>query len=159
MSDPSEKSRLKSCRVFVVAAVAILAAASPVLAQTPLEPLVIETSSGTHSFAVEVMRSRDDLARGLMFRRALPTSQGMLFEYLSDRPLTFWMKNTIIPLDIIFVARNGQVVSIAENATPMSEAVIPSGASVAAALEINAGVASEIGLKPGDLVRNVFFSH
>jgi uncharacterized membrane protein (UPF0127 family) len=126
-------------------------------AQGGLEKLEIVTSSGTHKFSVEVMRSEAQRERGLMFRRYLPQDRGMLFDFGVERPVMMWMKNTYLPLDMIFIARAGKVIGLAENAKPLSEKIIPSGAPAYGVLELNAGTAARIGLKIGDSVRHPIF--
>jgi uncharacterized membrane protein (UPF0127 family) len=126
--------------------------------QNGLEKLEIITSRGTHEFSVEVMRSGPQRERGLMFRRYLPQDRGMLFDFGSERPVMMWMKNTYLPLDMIFIGRAGNVVGIAENAEPLSEKIIPSGAPAFGVLEVNAGTADRIGLKIGDSVSHPLFS-
>jgi uncharacterized protein len=127
-------------------------------AQSGLEKLEIVTSSGTHEFWVEVMRSEPQRERGLMFRRFLPKDRGMLFDFAIERPVMMWMKNTYLPLDMIFIARSGKVVGIAENTAPLSEKIIPSGAPACGVLEVNAGTAGRIGLRIGDTVRHPIFN-
>jgi uncharacterized protein len=122
-----------------------------------LEKLEIITSSGTHEFSVEVMRSGPQRERGLMFRRYLPQDRGMLFDFGGERSVMMWMKNTYLPLDMIFIGRSGKVVGLAENAEPLSEKIIPSGAPAYGVLEVNAGTAARIGLKIGDSVRHPLF--
>lgn len=119
------------------------------LRQVPLE---IRTSDTVHSFIVEVAESPDEQAQGLMFRTALAPDRGMIFPLAEDRVASFWMKNTVIPLDIIFVRRNGSIESIAANTTPYSLAPVRSGEPVATVLEIAAGRAGELGIEPGDTV-------
>ena len=121
------------------------------------EPLEITTASGAHSFAVEVMRTDEERARGLMFRRFMPADRGMLFDFKTEQTVLMWMKNTYIPLDMIFIARNGTVTHVAANTEPMSERTISSGPPAYAVLEVNAGVAAKIGLKPGDQVKHPLF--
>lgn len=118
------------------------------------EPLTIVTASGPHKFAVEVMRTDAQRERGLMFRRFLPQDRGMLFDFKTEQPVMMWMKNTYIPLDMIFIAKSGRVAGIAADAEPLSEHIIPSGAPVVAVLEVNAGTAAKIKLKIGDKVRD-----
>lgn len=122
-----------------------------------LEKLEIVTSSGTHEFSVEVMHSGPQRERGLMFRRFLPQDRGMLFDFERERPLMMWMKNTFLPLDMIFIGRSGNVVGLAENTEPFSQRIIPSGAPASGVLEVNAGTAARIGLKIGDTVRHPMF--
>ena len=142
--------------VFLCASPAALAmdAAPP---QGNLERLEIVTASGIHEFSVEVMRSAPQRERGLMFRRFLPQERGMLFDFASEQPVMMWMKNTYLPLDIIFIGRAGKVVGLAENTEPLSEKIIPSGAPAYGVLEINAGTAARIGLRIGDSVRHPLF--
>lgn len=125
--------------------------------QAGTEALRIVAASGPHRFAVEVMRNDEDRARGLMFRRFLPADRGMLFDFTREEPVMMWMKNTFIPLDMIFIARDGSIVSIAENTEPMSERTIPSGRPALAVLEVNAGTAARLGLKAGDRVEHALF--
>ncbi len=124
---------------------------------TTTEPLEIVTANGRHVFAVEVMRTDEERARGLMFRRFMPADRGMLFDFKTEQPVLMWMKNTYIPLDMIFISRNGTVTSVAANTEPMSERTISSGPPAFAVLEVNAGVAAKIGLKPGDRVAHGLF--
>ena len=122
-----------------------------------LESLEIATSTGRHAFQVEIAKDDASRERGLMDRRYMAANRGMLFEFDRDGPTAFWMKNTYIPLDMIFIARSGVVTRIAANAEPLSERVIPSGGPCAAVLELNGGTAAAIGLKVGDKVRHPFF--
>jgi uncharacterized membrane protein (UPF0127 family) len=130
--------------------------ASPAAAQA-LEPLTIVTASGEHPFQVEIAKDVDARAKGLMFRRFMPADRGMLFEFEADEPVGFWMKNTYIPLDMVFISPTGKVTRIAANAEPLSETIIPSGGPCIGVLEINGGVAAKIGLEVGDRVRAAFF--
>jgi uncharacterized protein len=122
-----------------------------------LEKLDIMTSSGTYAFFVEVMRSEPERERGLMFRRFLPQDRGMLFDFKTERVVVMWMKNTYLPLDMIFIAPTGKVVAVAENAVPLSEKIISSGVPAFAVLEVNAGTVARIGLRIGDTVRHPVF--
>ena len=135
-------------------AVAILGGAGRAEA---FENLTIVTATGEHAFSVEIAATPETRERGLMYRRFMPMDRGMLFEFDRDGPVAFWMKNTLIPLDIVFIARDGRVTRIADRAEPLSETPIPSGRPCAAALELNGGVAAAIGLKTGDAVRHPFF--
>jgi uncharacterized membrane protein (UPF0127 family) len=141
--------------VLLFANAAALAIDAP--PQGNLERLEIVTASGTHEFSVEVMRSEPQRERGLMFRRFLPQEQGMLFDFATERPVMMWMKNTYLPLDMIFIGRSGRVVGLAENTEPLSEKIIPSGAPAYGVLEVNAGTAARIGLKIGDSIRHPLF--
>ena len=128
----------------------------PALAD-PLEPLTISTQTGDHAFSVEIAATPTTRERGLMDRRFMPMDRGMLFEFERDEPVAFWMKNTYIPLDMVFIAHNGAVTRIVHRAEPLSETAIPSGGPCAAVLELNGGVAAQIGLRTGDKVRHAFF--
>lgn len=131
---------------------------APVQAGMRKEPLSIVTASGRHTFTVEITESETDKAMGLMFRRSLDKRGGMLFGYPREFEITMWMKNTYISLDMIFIKKNGVVHRIERATEPFSEAVISSKGDVAAVLEVAAGVADEIGLKPGDTIEHAFFS-
>ena len=122
-----------------------------------LEPLTVTTSTGEHRFEVEIAKDEATREKGLMFRRYMPEDRGMLFEFDANRPVAFWMKNTYIPLDMVFIAPNGVVTHIARNAEPLSEAEISSGGPCIAVLEINGGEAARIGLHDGDRVRAAYF--
>ncbi len=136
---------------------AVLAQSAAQAPAATTEPLEIVTATGAHAFAIEVMRTDEERARGLMFRRFMPADRGMLFDFKTEQPVLMWMKNTYIPLDMIFIARNGTVTHVAANAEPMSERTISSGPPAYAVLEVNAGLAAKIGLKPGDKVRHPMF--
>ena len=115
-------------------------------------PLTIRSASGVHRFTVEVARTPGEQQMGLMYRRTLAPDGGMLFPYDSEQPIAFWMKNTVIPLDLIFIRQDGRIARIAENATPLSLDLIQSGEPVAAVLEIAGGRSAELGIKAGDTV-------
>jgi uncharacterized protein len=114
--------------------------------------LVLKTESGEHSFTIEVASTNQERALGLMFRRSLPENGGMLFLYDRPQPAAMWMKNTLIPLDMVFISADGTVHRIEQNAEPHSTALIPSEGPVVAVLELNGGEAAKIGLKRGDKV-------
>jgi uncharacterized membrane protein (UPF0127 family) len=150
----------RACLVMAFAAALAIAAAAiakPALADA-LESLSISTQTGDHAFSVEIAASPEARERGLMYRRFMPADRGMLFEFERDAPVAFWMKNTYIPLDLVFIARNGKVTRIVDRAEPFSETTIPSGGPCAAVLELNGGVAAQIGLRTGDAVRHPFFT-
>lgn len=123
----------------------------------PTESLTITTASGAHRFAVEVMRTDEERERGLMYRRSLASDHGMLFAFGSEQSVMMWMKNTYIPLDMIFTDKTGRVVSIIADTTPLSEQILSSGVPVYSVLEVKAGTAANIGLKIGDNVKNELF--
>jgi len=123
-----------------------------------LQPLEFVTATGSHQFKVEVADTPPERAKGLMYRRSMPQNQGMLFDFHDEVPIMMWMKNTYIPLDMVFVSRDGVVTIIAPDTKPMSEETIPGGMAYGV-IELNAGVAAKIGLKPGDTVRHPAFRH
>jgi uncharacterized protein len=127
------------------------------LAAAELQPLEIASKSGVHVFAVELASTPQEQATGLMFRRELPEGRGMLFDFHRDQPTSFWMKNTYIPLDMIFIRGDGRILRIAENTVPLSETLIPSGGPVRAVLEVIAGTAKRLGIAPGDRVGHPIF--
>jgi uncharacterized membrane protein (UPF0127 family) len=124
----------------------------------PLEALTVVTSTGEHRFMVEIADDEAERQRGLMERPPLADDRGMLFQFPDVAERGFWMHNTPSPLDIIYIDPRGRIVSIARNATPNSDAVIPSNGPASGVLEIRGGRAAEIGAQPGDLVRHPFFA-
>jgi uncharacterized membrane protein (UPF0127 family) len=117
-----------------------------------LEEVILITRTGQHTIRAEIADTAAKRELGLMFRRSLPEDQGMLFLFGAERVIEMWMKNTHISLDMIFIASNGTVVSIAKNTEPFSESIISSGSPASAVLEVNAGVAHRLSLKVGDKV-------
>jgi uncharacterized membrane protein (UPF0127 family) len=114
--------------------------------------LDIQSADSKHHFAVELATKLDQQEQGLMFRRTLAPDAGMLFLYDSDHEIQMWMKNTLIPLDMIFIRADGTISHIAERAVPQSLAIIGSDGPARAVLEVNGGTAARLGLKPGDRV-------
>ena len=132
-------------------------ALAPLSAAFALDGLDVDTSTGKHHFEVEIAKDEASREKGLMFRKYLPEDRGMLFEFDTEEPVDFWMKNTPLSLDIIFIDHAGVVKSIAANAEPLSETTLPSGAPVDGVLELLGGEAAKIGLMPGDRVEHPFF--
>ncbi len=130
------------------------AAETPALSPAGLDlvPLTIRSGGKTHNFTVEMARSSREQAQGMMFRTELAPDAGMLFPFPTPKPASFWMKNTVIPLDLLFLRSDGSIESIAANAVPYSLDPISSGEPVAAVLELAGGRAAQLGLKPGDTV-------
>jgi len=126
-------------------------------AEVELSELVIVSASGRHAFMVELADSREERAIGLMFRRDLGPDRGMLFNYRRTQPAAMWMKNTYLPLDMLFIADDGRVVNIAEDTVPGSLDTIASAGPVRAVLEINAGTVARLGIAPADRVVHRIF--
>jgi uncharacterized membrane protein (UPF0127 family) len=118
------------------------------------EPLVIHAGGSAYKFEVEIAATPEDRERGLMFRKALSANAGMLFVYPNEQPVAFWMKNTLIALDMLFLKADGSIAHIAHNAVPLDETPIESGAAVMAVLEVKGGTADALGIKEGDWVES-----
>lgn len=114
-----------------------------------LAPLRIVSGGRSHDFTVEVARTPEEQAQGLMFRERLGPNEGMIFPFPSPRPASFWMKNTLIPLDMIFVRADGTIARIAANTVPQSLDPVSVGEPVAAVLEIAGGRSAELGIAEG----------
>lgn len=122
------------------------------------EPLAITTPHGVAHFTVEIADTYQTREIGLMCRTHLAPDRGMLFDFKRTQTVAFWMKNTLIPLDMVFIAEDGRIVSIARRAAPMDETPIPSAGPILGVLEIAAGRADALGLQPGERVRERIFS-
>jgi uncharacterized membrane protein (UPF0127 family) len=140
---------------FLIACLALLWSAS-IQAQS-FEPLAIVSGSRRHAFQVEVARNDADRAQGLMFRRNMAPDRGMLFDFGRVQPISMWMQNTYIPLDMIFIRADGRILRIAENTEPLSTKIISSGGPARAVLEVVAGTAQKYGIRPGDRVGHPLF--
>ncbi|NBC34029.1 MAG: DUF192 domain-containing protein [Alphaproteobacteria bacterium] len=143
-------------RLFFAAAILSFAAV-PVAAQPqptlPTEELRIESGSGgDYRFTVELAVTPQQQARGLMFREEMAPDHGMLFLFDPVRPVSFWMRNTPLSLDMLFIDAEGLITNIAARTTPMSDRSYASAGPVRAVLEVNAGVAALLGIEPGDRV-------
>ncbi len=130
----------------------VLAFAVTGFASSPSTVTVQSAGGENHVFNVEVARTREEMARGLMNRTELAADAGMVFLFEDEDYRSFWMKNTLIPLDIIFIGKDGLIRHIHPMALPLDETSIPSGAPAAAVLEINGGKAQELGIAVGDKV-------
>lgn len=120
--------------------------------------LVIETAAGPQTFQIEIAKSARQQAQGLMYRRRMAADAGMLFPYDSPRRLSFWMKNTFIPLDLLFIAADGRIANIQERAVPQSLEPIRSRGKALAVLELNGGTVNRLNIKPGDRVKHPIFA-
>jgi uncharacterized membrane protein (UPF0127 family) len=121
------------------------------------EPLAIRTGHGWVRFTVEVADTDDTREIGLMCRDKVAPDRGMLFDFKTPQPVDFWMKNTLVPLDMLFIGADGRVISIARHATPLSLTPIPSGGAVLGVLEIAGDRAADLDIKVGDKVRERIF--
>ena len=138
-------------------AVTALPAFSQGLVTFAKSKLVIKSSNGLHNFIIEMAISNQQQAQGLMYRRTMPADAGMLFDYGNPQRIRMWMKNTFIPLDMIFIGQDGKIINIAERTIPHSQSIITSTGRARAVLEVNGGTASRLGLKSGDQVLHEIF--
>ncbi|MGB3455176.1 MAG: DUF192 domain-containing protein [Litorimonas sp.] len=145
---------------------AFAALALPAFAQTAQDdvveweepvPLTIVSETASHTFSVEEAKTLDQQARGMMWRDSMGEDEGMIFEFAEPKIATIWMKNTAIPLDILFVRSNGKILKIEHMAQPFKLRSASSEAVVAAVVELKGGRALELGIKPGDTVQHPFF--
>lgn len=140
----------------------VLSFAHPATAQTVTfgrDAAVIATADGRrHDVAVELAATPEQLAQGLMFRRDLAPGAGMLFDFGSSRPVSMWMKNTLIPLDMLFMDRNGRVVHVEQYAVPGSLEARGPAEPVLGVLELPGGTARRLGIRPGDRVEHPMFA-
>ena len=121
--------------------------------------LTIVSATGPHRFTVEVAETPAQMEQGLMFRRTMAPDAGMLFDYKTPTVATMWMRNTLIPLDMLFVDARGRIVNIHERAVPQSLDVIAAAAPVRAVIELNGGTAARLGIAPGDQVQHSIFGN
>jgi len=144
----------------------LIAMSTPALAQTSKDdvvdfgtpvPLTVVSEDATHTFMIDRAITLEQQARGMMFRESMDPDSGMLFEFDSPKIATIWMKNTPLPLDILFVRSNGKILKIEHMAQPYKLRSASSEAIVAAVLELQGGRAKELGIMPGDVVKHEFF--
>lgn len=167
-------TRYLNARSLRIASVVIAFAASCALAKewTPREPLnpknaqalpesrlIISSGGASHPFTVELADDDEERGIGLMHRGQMAPDHGMLFDFVIPRRVAFWMRNTFIPLDMLFVKSDGEIVSIIENVTPHSEDTVGPDRPVRAVLELNAGTAKKLGLKVGDVIHHGAFKN
>jgi hypothetical protein len=142
-------------RDLVLSALLIASAGATAHAQLetfPKAELTIVGASGPHKFTVEVATSPGQMEQGLMFRQSLALDAGMIFDYRAPSMAAMWMKNTLIPLDMLFVDQRGRIINIHERAVPGSLDPIAAAAPARAVIELSGGTAARLGLKPGDRV-------
>ncbi len=122
--------------------------------EMPIGRVAIESGGKIHEFTVELALTAENRGRGLMFRKEVPPGTGMLFDFGSPPTIaTMWMRNTLVSLDMLFIAEDGLIVNIARDTTPHSEATISSAGRVRYVLELAAGTSGRLGIKPGDRLR------
>ncbi len=121
--------------------------------------MTIVSATGPHRFTIELAETPEQMAQGLMFRQSLAPDAGMLFDYKSPTAATMWMRNTLIPLDMLFVDEHGRIVGIHERAVPQSDDLIAAPKPVRAVIELAGGTAARLGIKPGDRVLYPIFDN
>jgi uncharacterized protein len=154
---PRKGERMRALQWTAFVLIGLLVAAGPVR-PAELQTLEIASKTGVHAFSVEIVDNDPDRAKGLMYRKELPEGRGMLFDFHRDQDVSFWMENTYISLDMIFIRGDGRILRIAENTEPLSTRMIPSGGPVRAVLEVIAGTARKLGIAPGDRVGHKIFT-
>ena len=143
--------------LLLAAALALAALSLPRANAFAPDELTIETSQAAHVFTIELAATPGERERGLMYRQSMPVNHGMLFDFQTEQPVAFWMKNTPLPLDMLFIDGQGIVVQISADATPFSETPIVCRDPIRAVLELNAGTAAKLGIAPGARVRHPIF--
>jgi uncharacterized membrane protein (UPF0127 family) len=151
-------------RAFLVALVPAMThplrlALAAELQQFPTSELTIVSATGQHRFKIEVAETPAQMTQGLMFRSSLAPDAGMLFDYKQPTAATMWMRNTLIPLDMLFVDMQGRIVNIHQRAVPQSLDLITSAAPVRAVIELNGGTAARLGIQSGDRVLHSIFGN
>ena len=143
--------------VLTLAALCLALGQAAAQEAAPGERLSIVGREGRHIFTVEVMRNDADRARGLMYRRTMAPDHGMLFDFQTVAPVAMWMKNTYLPLDMLFIRADGSIAKVAADTEPLSTKVIPSNEPVLSVLELNAGTAARLRIHAGDRVEHPLF--
>ena len=140
--------------VILLASAVTAAESSPALEEATL---TIEASDERFEFQLELAKTPAERARGLMFRESLADEHGMLFDFGHPQPVAMWMRNTLIPLDILFIRSDGRISRITRNAEPLSDRVLESGEPVRAVLELRGGLTAERDIEPGDRIIHPLF--
>lgn len=144
---------------FLVSGMAAIALVLPALAELETSPLTIESANGVHAFTVEIADEPEEITTGLMNRESMDADAGMLFDFGQPREAAMWMKNTLIPLDMLFMDPQGKVIAIARETVPGSLRTVSPGVPVKSVLELNGGRAAELGIEPGDEVVHPIFGN
>jgi uncharacterized protein len=137
---------------------ACASAQTPKNPEGPTDPLVIVTGGKSIPFKVELADTPKESEMGLMYRASMAKDHGMIFDFRPEREISMWMKNCLFPQDMLFLDGDGTVLAIAENARPGSERLINPGFPISSVLELNGGIAKELGIKPGDKVQHKLFT-
>jgi uncharacterized membrane protein (UPF0127 family) len=148
---------MRAFRWFIIALFGLFVAVG-VARSAGKQTLEIASKSGVHVFSVEIADNDAERAKGLMYRKELPEGQGMLFDFHQEQEVSFWMQNTYIPLDMVFIRGDGRILRIAENTEPLSTRLIPSNGPVRAVLEVIGGTTRKLGIAPGDRVASPIFN-
>ncbi|SLN43295.1 hypothetical protein TRL7639_02259 [Falsiruegeria litorea R37] len=146
-------------RVVALVMFMFVGAVSSVAATCQADAVTLKNDQAEIRFSIELAQTPEERSRGLMFREHLPARAGMLFVFEHPQRVAFWMKNTLIPLDMIFVDRTGTVTHVHQGAIPGDETPIPGGDQVYSVLEINAGLAARYGISNGTVLRHKVFSN
>jgi uncharacterized protein len=146
--------------VFALLLAALPVVAPPVWALEKFDTseLTVIAAGGPHKFTIELALTDAQMEQGLMFRTSMPADHGMLFDFKAPTKVMMWMKNTIIPLDMLFLDNRGRVIDIHEHALPYSTDVIAAKAPARYVIELNGGTAARLGIKPGDQVTSPYFA-
>jgi uncharacterized membrane protein (UPF0127 family) len=150
--------RLVTSSLAAASSVLFILCANPAVQAASVQPLEIATKSGVRVFLVEMATTEEEKTQGLMYRKELPDGKGMLFDFSPEQQISMWMKNTYIPLDMIFIRADGRILRIAENTEPLSTKIISSGGLARGVLEVIAGTAQKYGIQPGDRVAHPLFN-
>lgn len=154
----ADRAALRAVLLCLLSAVVVMLVLVPSLdAKMRRETLVLETAAGEHVIDVEIADTPEEKAVGLMFRRSVPERTGMLFPYETQQEVTMWMRNTYVPLDMVFIRADGVVHRIEARTEPLSERIVASRGPVTAVLELAGGAAERLGLRPGDRVHHAHF--
>lgn len=145
-------------RHLIVLAVLLVALPAWALEKFDTSKLTITTANGAHEFTIELALTDAQMEQGLMFRPSMPADHGMLFDFKAPSKVTMWMKNTLIPLDMLFLDSSGKVIDFHENAVPHSLDVIASKVPARYTIELNGGTVARLGIKPGDQVTSPYFT-
>ncbi len=156
VADPHRLYARLRMSLAVVIALCVFAGADARAAS--VQPLEIVTRNGVQVFSVEMATTEQEKETGLMYRKELPDGKGMLFDFSPEQQVSMWMKNTYIPLDMIFIRADGRILRIAENTEPLSTRIISSGGLAKGVLEVIGGTAKKYGIEPGDRIAHPLFN-